>query len=386
MNDTKKLADDYGYEQSGFQTAIDEALFQSRARREANRILKAEELPPQIMPECSPLSERMKKPRPEKKYRIEGWQGANHRVVLAAQFKAGKTSLTGNLVRSLVDGDKWLGRAKVKPIAGCVTILDFEMDETDAEDWLNAQGITNADKVNLVSLRGRASTFNILDVGVRREWEVLLASHCTDYLILDCLRPALDALGLDEHKDAGRFLGPFDALLIEAGVSEALVVHHMGHGGERGRGDSRLRDWPDVEWRLVRENEHPDSTRFITAFGRDVDVKEHKLSFDRHTRHIVGLPGDRGDVDADNALNAVLSVLEAHGDPMSGRSIEAALKEHDHGRKAIRAALRLGGRRGHIDTRTGNHGSILYETPRSWARKMRGGDGVTDYEVSDTEE
>lgn len=384
-DDPKILAEQYGYQQADFQSAIDEALFSARARREANRIFKAEELPPQTMPECVPLSERLLKPRPAKKFRIEGWQGANHRVVLAAQFKAGKTTLTGNLVRSLVDGDRFLTRAKVKPISGCVTILDFEMDETDAEDWLNAQGIKNADKVNLVSLRGRASTFNILDVGVRREWEALLAEHQTDYLILDCLRPALDALGLDEHKDAGRFLGPLDALLIESGVSEALVVHHMGHGGERGRGDSRLRDWPDVEWRLVRENEHPDSTRYITAFGRDVDVKEHKLTFDRKTRHLIGSPGDRGDVDADNALNAVLSVLETYGDAMSGRAIEGALKEHDHGRKAIRGALRLGVRRGLVDTQGGTHNSINYALPRGWARRMRGGEGDAELNVSDNE-
>ena len=51
----------------------------------------------------------------------------------------------------------------------------------------------------------------------------------------------LDALGLDEHRDAGRFLTAFDALLVEAGIRDAFVVTHMGHTNERARGDSRLR-------------------------------------------------------------------------------------------------------------------------------------------------
>jgi hypothetical protein len=307
VSDDKDLAKLYGYPPEKWAEALDEALFHGRARREATRLLKEEELPSQVIPDLIDLKTRMKRPREETTFRINGWQPTNGRVILAAQYKAGKTSCVGNLVRCLVDGDRWLGQAKVRPVDGCVTILDFEMSENTAEDWLNAQGIENAHKVNLVSLRGRAATFNILDVGVRREWEALLAEHQTDYLILDCLRPALDALALDEHKDAGRFLGPFDALLNEAGIGEALVVHHMGHGGERGRGDSRLRDWPDVEWRLMRENEHPDSTRYITAFGRDVDVKEHKLSFDKHTRHITGSVGDRTDSPTPTTLSSRFS-------------------------------------------------------------------------------
>jgi hypothetical protein len=67
-----------------------------------------------------------------------------------------------------------------------------------------------------------------------------------------------------------------DELLLEAGIDEALVVHHMGHSGERARGDSRLRDWPDVEWRLMRQDDDPASPRFLTAYGRDIDVPERR--------------------------------------------------------------------------------------------------------------
>jgi hypothetical protein len=73
-------------------------------------------------------------------------------------------------------------------------------------------------------------------------------------------------------------------------------------------------------------------------------------------------------------------VLEGYGDPISGRTVEAALKEADHGRKAIRGALRLGIRRGLIDTRAGAHNATLYELPRSWSRKLAGGQGDDDYQ------
>jgi hypothetical protein len=103
----------------------------------------------------------------------------------------------------------------------------------------------------------------------------------------------LDALGLDEHRDAGRFLVALDSFLAEAKIPEALIVHHMGHSGERSRGDSRLRDWPDVERRLVREDDDPGSPRFITAYGRDVDVSESQLAYDPLTRHLTINGGSR---------------------------------------------------------------------------------------------
>ena len=63
----------------------------------------------------------------------------------------------------------------------------------------------------------------------------------------------------------GAYSRHFDELLSEARIGEGVFVHHMGHYGERARGDSRLRDWPDGEWRLVRQAEGPTAPRFITT-------------------------------------------------------------------------------------------------------------------------
>ena len=118
------------------------------------------------------------------------------------------------------------------------------------DDWLRVQAIQHDDRVVVVSLRGMAAAFNLLDAAVLDEWAARLRG--SSYLILDRLRPVLDAIGLDEHTEGGRFLVAFDTLLRQADVSDACIVQH-GHSGERSRGDSRFRDWPDVEWRMVRE-------------------------------------------------------------------------------------------------------------------------------------
>ena len=57
----------------------------------------------------------------------------------------------------------------------------------------------------------------------------------------------------------------------------------MGHSAERAVEIRRLRDWPDTEWRLMRKDDDPASPRFITAYGRDVDVPESQLVYDTLT-------------------------------------------------------------------------------------------------------
>jgi hypothetical protein len=253
--------------------------------------------------------------------------------VLAAQFKAGNTTLVGNLSRSLVDGDDWLNKHGVSPISGTVAVLDFEMGADQLDNWLRDQRIRNDDRVRVEALRGRAAAFDLLDERRRAKWAELLRQHGAGYLVVDCLRPILDALGLDEHRDAGRFFVAFDQLLTDAGIDDALVVHHMGHFGERSRGDSRIRDWPDVEWRLVRQDDEPGSARYISAHGRDVDVVDSELLYDSTSRHLTVVGGSRRDAAIRAALRDVTAVLEESGEPLTGRAIELALAGSEHPRR-----------------------------------------------------
>ena len=346
-------------EQARHTTALATEVNLQRIRRQARRLLDAEDRPPIRAPEVLTLAERLARPREPVTYRIDGWQPTGTRVLLAAQFKAGKTTLVGNVARCLLDGHRWLGQYAVAPVAGTLVDLDFEMSPNQLDDWMADQHITNDDRMVPIPLRGNAGAFDILDDKRRAEWAGKLTQLGCQYLILDCLRPVLDSLGLDEHRDAGRFLVAFDALLAEAGVGDALVVHHMGHVAERSRGDSRIRDWPDVEWRLVRQDDDPSSPRFVAAYGRDVDQSESQLHFDPATRHLTMVGGSRKDAAARAALVAVLDVLD--DDPgMTGRAIEARLAESEHSQKAVRDAVRLGKKDGQIRVEPGPRNALRH--------------------------
>lgn len=269
-----------------------------RIDREVARELDAEEGGEIQIPKGRTLTERLALKPDTTPFRIERFQRMGQRVVFAAPAKGGKTSFGSNLVRSLADGDPFLDRFIVVPVEGSVTLLDFEMAEDEnasvLDDWYRDIGIKNTDKVHVVGMRGRAGAFNIIDPKIRSEWAARLREAQTEYLIVDCLDPILDALGLDKMVGVGPLLTALDALLVEAGISETLLIHHMGHSAERSKGDSRLRGWPDAEWQLVLANpEDFTSQRFIRAFGRSVNVPETALLFNPKTKRLAVGDGAR---------------------------------------------------------------------------------------------
>lgn len=326
--------------------AIRNRAAQIRIDRAAKELVDAEQRPKIEYPPVRSLTALLAQPCPPTRWRIDQAAPIEARTILSAQFKAGKTTATGNLVRSLVDREPFLGRFAITQPAEALVLIDDELSEYMVQDWLGRQNIRNTDAVaDVVTLRGKLASFNLFDDDCRAAWAKRFRDLGCDYLILDCLRPVLDAFGLDENRDAGVFLVQFDAMLEAAGIRDALLVHHMGHSGERSRGDSRLQDWPDVNWRLVREDaDDPSSARFFSAYGRDVSIPEGRLRFSETTRHLTYVDGSRGDTKTEAALQAVLAALvadaRAGGGGLSGRAIEIAVSD-EHTQKSIRAAVKL---------------------------------------------
>lgn len=345
---------------------LDHELRKQRAREEARRTLKREQLgayaePPPIVLGDAFLDE----PDEVAEYRIKGLLPSGGRVILAAQYKAGKSTMIGNLIRSLVDGDPFLDEFEVPKAARRVALLDTELDRNMLRRWLRDQGIQRTTGFAPVTLRGKLSTFDILDQEVRQHWANALREIGAEVVILDCLRPILDAIGLEENTEAGRFLVAFDELIGMCGASEAIIVHHMGHEGERSRGSSRLRDWPDVEWRLMRDDkDDPASPRAFSAFGRDVDVSESMLSFDADTRHLALIGGSRKERRMTGAarevLPAVVELLRKTPEGLSGRQVEDALVMAGHRQKAIRDALKLAYAEGLTTQVTGAKRAVIH--------------------------
>ena len=246
-------------------------------------------------------------------------------------------------------------------VDGTVALLDFEMSDIQLDGWFRDQRIIRDDKVIAEPMKGRASRFDIIDPAIRAAWAERLSGRSVSYLILDCLRPCLDALGLDENHDAERFLVALDTLLTDAGVAEALVVHHMGHTAKRSRGDSRILDWPDASWTLVRETDDPASARFIKAYGRDVEQPEQRLAYDATTRRLSVDGGSRRDLATQDALGALLEMLDAATEPLSVRGIQDAMAASEFSRDSVRDAIKRGVADGQISTKSGPRNAILHQ-------------------------
>lgn len=297
------------YDEQRMERLVSAQLDRLRAEDEAKRRYAAERRGHIFVPQLKPLTSFLETPDEELRYRIDGLLPVGARIMLAAQFKAGKSTLVANLIRSLVDGEPFLGVYPVQKLDR-VVLIDDELDERTLRRWLREQGIRNTDAVRVIPLRGKTSSFGILDPDTRTAWATALRG--AQFAILDCLRPVLDALGLDENHDAGRFLTAFDELTAEAGIPEAMIVQHMGHQGERSRGDSRLQDWPDVTWKLVRQDEDPASARYFSAFGRDVDVKEAPVFHDEATRRYTLGEGSRKETKSREFVEAVVASVKAN--------------------------------------------------------------------------
>lgn len=340
-----EAAPDVGYadDESAIRGAVNARKATLRIERQAKSELESEGSA--SAPESVSGADFLAEPDEETDWRIHGLWPAGGNVLLAAQAKAGKTTLSGNLLRSLCDGDLFLGKYHVETPAGRVFVVDVEMSRNQARQWARAQGIRKADGFEYQPLRGAASAFNITVPGVRRNWAHRIRECGASIVVIDPLGPILGAIGLDENSaaDVGLFLdGALGQLLTESGATEAVVVHHMGHAGERSKGSSRLRGWPDAEWFLVRQDESPSSPRYFSAYGRDVEEAESLLGFDPVTRSLTLAGGTRAQSRARTAACSALPDLVAVVTQQPGivtRSLESALRDRGHSLDASRAVI-----------------------------------------------
>lgn len=321
-------------------------------------------------------------------WRVDGLWPRQGNIVLAAQYKAGKTTTVSNLLRSLADGDNFLGAFQVDPVTeGSIVLVDFEMPEIKLREWYRRQDIKKRDRIKIRAMRGHANAFDLVNPTVRSRWVSMLSGVDCKVWIVDCLGPILSALGRDEdNKGVGPVLDALTTTATEAGVEELLLVHHMGHVAERSRGASRLRDWPDAEWRLLRKKDEdnplgdasPDAPRFFTAFGRDVDIKEGQLHYDDATKRLMYAQGSRKEAGALQALAAVLAYVEKLPG-RSGRDIEAAVVGSGVPQKACRDALKHATGKYLVRTEDGPRNSKLHTlTESGYVRLAELGTAPTD--------
>jgi hypothetical protein len=110
-------------------------------------------------PPVRSLTTMLAEPDIATRYRIDDVAPADARIMLSAQYKAGKSTLVGNLMRALVDGEPFLGHFTVNTTACGVVLIDDEMSDNTLRSWLRAQNITNTSAVtDVITLRGNAAS------------------------------------------------------------------------------------------------------------------------------------------------------------------------------------------------------------------------------------
>lgn len=267
----------------------------------ATRTATVIELPP-----VRSLDALLAEPDQPVRMKIESvWPAGGGRVICAAPAGAGKTTMSGSLIRSLVDGDPFLDTFEVHERSHRIVVIDMEMTGEMLKRWLRRQGVVNTAAVaDVVTLRGQTHLFDLGNDKLVQMWTERLRDLGADFVIFDCLKPALDAMGLKESTETGVFTTAFYNMLEAAGVTDCLIHHHMGHTAERARGDSSLLGVTDANWNLIQED--PDAPRFFaTRKVRDAEslVPDSLLTMDPTTGRLSCAVGtDRAAATANTTL------------------------------------------------------------------------------------
>lgn len=332
------------YDDEAFQLEVIKKQFHTRAREEADRQLRAGKREP--VPDGVGLADFLAEADEETRWRIGDLLPVEGNVILSAQAKGGKTTLIRNVVRSLTEGDDFLGRFHTNPVQR-VAVIDTEMPANLLRTEMRRQGYKHPDRVKVWPLKGRMSSFDLLDPACRDDWAEKL--HGSDVVILDPLSPVLESLGIDPDHGVGPFLLAWDELLTKIGLNgkaEGIIVHHMGHEGTRPRNSSRLRDWPDMEWFLTRRDPDNETGPRYFQTGRvrvGPGVARTELVFDPHTgRELLGAPQSGSGTKATGvALWQSLADVIAETPGLNASQIKERVKTNglDAGDRAIDKAL-----------------------------------------------
>lgn len=300
----------------------------------------------------------------EPPHRVDGLIPSEGGTLLIAQRKTGKTTLTLNLARTLITGEQFLGRFDVRPIAGIVAILNYEVSAAQIARWANDVGIPD-ELLLLVNLRGRRNPLAYDDD--RRQLATLLRDHQVESLIVDPFGRAYTGLNQNDAGEVGAWLADLDRFARgEAGVTDVILTVHAGWQKDRTRGSSALEDWADSILTLTKDEQE---TRFLKAIGRDVELAEDSLHYDEHTRllRLTGTGSRRQSIDAQQAEEWLDEVVE-HIEKNVGINKGQLEKDFKIRAETVRAAVDLAVTKGLIRRVIKGRSQLHYPTNPSAIR------------------
>ena len=306
---------------------------------------------------------------------------AKMKVLIVAQFKAGKTTLAMNLANAAVTGDPFLGKYPVHLSKGAtVTYFNFELSQEQALLWITDMGISETPG---------AGDRLFLDhwAGCRMP---LPSPHIEDYIVKLLLRrksamwiidPFSAAYPGEENSntEVSAWTDAIDRIMDRAGLKLVVLVSHTGESGageggpRKARGATRLMDWMSVLWRYSHDGEGqdipPSNNRYLRAFGRDVDVPEITLDYDSATRglYVQGRALTRTENKTEQLARKVFEKVSGHFDKTRAPINTTELyKKFDTARTSskavdIRQAIDIAENKGWITITDGSRNAKLHQ-------------------------
>jgi RecA-family ATPase len=260
------------------QTAIQMDLRRREASNEAERLFEiAKHRDDLKTPKGLSLSEFIDKPLESQRWLIEGILPVNGNASVVAAMKTGKSTFVYNIMHSLLLGEPLLNYFRTNEFEGRIGFVNFELTEEQCQDWFVRSPIGKTDRIYVWNLRGEPNPFRtdqsiadfskeVSDAGIR----VLILDPWSSLFVGDT----------NSNDEVKQFWLTLDAFKKSSGVKELIIPIHAGRDATKSRGASTLDDHPDSIIHLTR---HSDGIRTLHARGRDVEVPEGELTFDKDT-------------------------------------------------------------------------------------------------------
>ncbi|MGV0045526.1 AAA family ATPase [Mycobacterium colombiense] len=214
---------------------------------------------------------------PDTAWLIDGLLPMEGSLGLFAERKAGKTTTVVEMVRSMLNGDEFLGRfATHLPAEARVALLDTEMTPAMLHHEYKKVGMPadDLDRIDLHPLRGRSRLLDLRDEATRARWQELIAPGAV--IVVDCLYTVLAAAQVDESSaQVSDIIDGIKALAVQCGAAGLVIVHHLGKDPTKGaRGHSSIEGGVDTLATIWLDGPPAaDTPRLFSATGRlDVDV------------------------------------------------------------------------------------------------------------------
>lgn len=303
-------------------------------QREVKRLADAMERKDDAKPVWRTLTEQLQQPLEEQLYAVEELLPLGGNALFAGRYKAGKTTINGQLIKSWADNVPFMGTFEVHPDPDRpnVTIFNYEMSEDQFQRWLTEVGVINTDRVNVVHLRGITLPLAIADV--RDTIAAQLAACKTGLWIVDPASRAFTGAGsITDNSDVATWLGHLDEVKLKAGVRDLVLNIHMGHAAstgeaatERAIGAQAWSAWADALWFL---NFDKQGHRQFWASGRDVELEKQYIHYDETNRSVLLLPNAPAKDDEDkkdDLLREKIIYIVQHCDGASQADIMRELR------------------------------------------------------------